>query len=959
MTPHDFLTKWRQNELKERSASQSHFNDLCALLGLLDPVSADPTGEWFTFEKGASKTSGGEGWADVWRKGCFAWEYKGRHANLDKANSQLLQYAVALENPPLLIVSDMDRIVIRTNWTNTVQEKHEFVLDDLIDGALRDRLKAAFLDPETFRPKKSRQELTEETAGEFAGLAQRLRERGNEAHQVAHFVNQLVFCMFAEDVGLLPDNLFTKMLEVSRRDPAQFAENAATLFGAMAHRGGKVGFTAIEWFNGGLFADDHVLPVDADDIDQLRRAAGRDWSQIDPSILGTLFERGLDPAKRSQLGAHYTDRDKIMMIVRPVVIEPLEAEWAEALAIMTALIDKAPRQTKEKLLRGAELGRRTKAIGEASAIHEGFIARLANYRVLDPACGSGNFLYVALRALKDIEHRANLDAEALGLPRGFPRTGPENVLGIELNPYAAELARVSVWIGEIQWMRRNGFEAAKNPILRPLDTIECRDAVLNADGTRAEWPMANAVIGNPPFLGDKKMLSSLGREYTIQMRAAYSGELIGRSDLVCYWFEQAFRQMRQGLLSKAGFVATNSIRQQSNRGVLEKLGNGAPIFEAWSDEPWTVDGAAVRVSLVCFEWGVARAAKLDGRPVDLISSTLAETTHDGDVKRLHENHGIAFQGIKRVGKFEIPRATAIEWLLAPANPNGLKNSDVLRPWASGFDVVRRPQDYWIVDYGWDTSYEAAALYELPFAHVEHVVKPERKGKREARANEMWWIFYWPRPEMRQRLKRVHRYLARPSVSKHHIFRWFDSRVLPDGALVVICREDDTVFGILQSYIHEVWGLTRGSTLEDRPAYTPSTTFETFPFPEGLTPNIPAADYSADPRAQKIAAVAARLNGLRENWLNPADLIVREPEVVPGYPDRVLPKDEEAAKELKKRTLTNLYNARPQWLANAHAALDEAVAEAYGWGDDWRAGLLTDDEILARLFRLNQERAAAQ
>lgn len=416
MTPYDFLTKWRANELKERSASQSHFIDLCALLGLPDPVSADPTGDWFTFEKGASKTSGGEGWADVWRKGCFAWEYKGRHANLDKANAQLLQYAVALENPPLLIVSDMARIVIRTNWTNSVQEKHEFVLDDLVDAAVRDRLRAAFLDPEVFRPKKSRQELTEETAAEFAGLAQRLRDRGHEPHDVAHFVNRLVFCMFAEDVGLLPDHLFTKMLEVSRRSVDEFSQNASTLFGAMAHRGGKVGFTAIEWFNGGLFENDAVLPVTADDIEQLLRAAGRDWSQIDPSILGTLFERGLDPAKRSQLGAHYTDRDKIMAIVRPVIIEPMEARWAEARARMTTLVENAPRQTKEKLLRGAELGKRTRALAEAAAIHESYIEQLAQYRVLDPACGSGNFLYVALRALKDIEHRANLDSEALGFP---------------------------------------------------------------------------------------------------------------------------------------------------------------------------------------------------------------------------------------------------------------------------------------------------------------------------------------------------------------------------------------------------------------------------------------------------------------------------------------------------------------------------------------------------------------
>jgi hypothetical protein len=327
MTPHDFVQKWRGVELKERSASQSHFNDLCALLGVLDPVTADPQGEWFTFEKGASKTTGGEGWADVWRKGCFGWEYKGRHANLDKANAQLLQYSVALENPPLLIVSDMDRIVVRTNWTNTVQEVHDFTLDDLLDGARRERLKQAFTDVEAFKPQKTRQALTEETAREFASLAQRLRERGHEAHQVAHFVNRLVFCMFAEDVGLLPDHLFTKMLEVSRRDPKGFEENARTLFGAMAVKGGKVGFTAIDWFNGGLFEDDHVLPVSTDDIDELIKAARRDWSQIDPSILGTLFERGLDPDKRSQLGAHYTDREKIMMIVKPVIIAPLQAEW--------------------------------------------------------------------------------------------------------------------------------------------------------------------------------------------------------------------------------------------------------------------------------------------------------------------------------------------------------------------------------------------------------------------------------------------------------------------------------------------------------------------------------------------------------------------------------------------------------------------------------------------------------
>lgn len=248
-----------------------------------------------------------------------------------------------------------------------------------------------------------------------------------------------------------------------------------------------------------------------------------------------------------------------MMIVRPVIIDPLEAEWAEALAQITALVEKAPKRTAEKLLTPAERGRATRIVAEATAIHSAFIERLANFRVLDPACGSGNFLYVALKALKDIEHRANLDAEALGLSRGFPRVGPECALGIELNPYAAELARVSGWIGEIQWMRRNGFDAAKNPILRPLDTIECRDAVLNADGTRAEWPVADVVIGNPPFLGDKKMLSELGEDYARMLRRAWS-EVPGGVDLVCYWFAMAWRMIAGGRLRRAGLVSTNSIR---------------------------------------------------------------------------------------------------------------------------------------------------------------------------------------------------------------------------------------------------------------------------------------------------------------------------------------------------------------------------------------------------------------
>ncbi|WP_447952536.1 class I SAM-dependent DNA methyltransferase [Sphingopyxis chilensis] len=961
MTPHDFLKKWRNVELKERSASQSHFNDLCALLGVLDPVSADPKGEWFTFEKGANKTSGGNGWADVWRHGSFGWEYKGRHANLDKAYAQLLQYSVALENPPLLIVSDMNRIVIRTNWTNSVQETHEIALDDLTDGSVRDRLKAAFLDPDQFKPAKSRQDLTEETARDFAGIAQRLRERGHEAHRVAHFVNQLVFCMFAEDVGLLPDSLFTKMLTASRVRPERFEGNAAKLFGAMAE-GGDIDFTPIDWFNGGLFSDNTVLPVSSEDIEQLLSAARRDWSQIDPSILGTLFERGLDPAKRSQLGAHYTDREKIMMIVRPVIIAPLDAEWVEALARMTALVGKAPKRTAERLLSPAERGRATRAIGDAAAVHSAFIERLADFRVLDPACGSGNFLYVALKALKDIEHRANLDAEALGLPRGFPRTGPENVLGIELNPYAAELARVSVWIGEIQWMRRNGFEAAKNPILRPLDTIECRDAVLNADGTGAEWPAADVVVGNPPFLGNKKMIAELGEDYTRKLRKAWP-KVPGGVDLVCYWFAKAWAMMLNRRLLRAGLVSTNSIRGGANREVLKPIVEDGQIFEAWSDEAWTVDGAAVRVSLVCFGPTNNHAATLNGTTVGQIFADLSAERGGFDLTlaaRLATNCGVAFQGPVKVGPFDVSGDVARRWLTTPENPNGRTNADVVRPLLNGMDITRRPSDSWIVNFSEMSSAEAA-LYEVPFEYVRATVKPVRDLNRDESRRTNWWRLGRSGRDLVQACNGLTRAIFTPRVAKYRLFVWASPSSVPDSRVAVIAREDDTAFGILHSKFHELWSLALGGWhgVGNDPQYTPSLGFETFPFPEGLTPDNLAADYADDPRAQAIAAAAARLNDLRENWLNPADLVVREPEVVSGYPDRILPKDEEAAKELKRRTLTNLYNARPQWLANAHAALDAAVAEAYGWGDDWRAGRLTDDEILARLFALNQTRSAEE
>ena len=939
MTPAAFIAKWRAAELKERSASQEHFIDLCRLLGEPTPAEADPTGESYCFERGTRKDGGGKGWADVWKRHHFAWEYKGRHADLDAAFDQLRQYALALENPPLLIVSDMARFRIRTNWTNSVSVSHRFALEDLADATVRARLKWAMSQPERLRPGETRQALTERAAAAFARLAQGLRRRGHPPQAVAHFVNRLVFCMFAEDVGLLPHRMFTRMMQEARRQPGAFAQLAGDLFAAMAG-GGRVGFEQVAWFNGGLFDDDAALDLRPNEIDAVLAAAALDWSQIDPSILGTLFERGLDPDKRSQLGAHYTDRDKIMRIVEPVVVRPILTQWHSAKAKIAALLEQA-RAAKAPATR-------TRRRDRAGRLLAAFLERLRGFTVLDPACGSGNFLYLALQALKDLEHRVQLEAEAMGLERHFPAIGPASVKGIELNPYAAELARVSVWIGEIQWMRRNGFTASRDPILKPLETIECRDAILAPDGGEPAWPAADAVVGNPPFLGGKLLRAGLGGPYVEALQRLYG--LHGEADLVCYWFHKAGELAARGKL--AGLVATNSIRGGRNRAVLDRIAERGAIFDAWSDEPWVVDGAAVRVSLVCFgPKSEDLPRRLNGQEVPRIAADLSAGTVDltraGKVAR---NTGHAFMGDIKGGAFDVPGDLARRWLRLPANPNGRPNADVLKPWVNGMDIVRRPAGKWIVDFGHRMSEAEAALYEAPFAHITEHVRPARKrGRHKARAR-LWWRHVSPGPKAWQALAGLSRYIATPRVAKHRLFVWLDARICPDCQLIVIARDDDTAFGILHSRFHEAWSLRMGTWLGvgNDPRYTPTTTFETFPFPAGLSPDLPAATYAADPRAIAIAQAARRLTELRQRWLNPPEWVEWLEE--PGYPKHPIPRNQTAAQALKTRTLTTLYNTRPPWLTNAHKALDTAVAAAYGWDAD-----ITEDEALKELLARNLEK----
>jgi hypothetical protein len=440
--------------------------------------------------------------------------------------------------------------------------------------------------------------------------------------------------------------------------------------------------------------------------------------------------------------------------------------------------------------------------------------------------------------------------------------------------------------------------------------------------------------------------------------------------------------MQAGRLKRAGLVSTNSIRGGANRVVLARLLEHVPIFEAWSDEPWVNNGADVRVSLVCF--GDGDAARLNGEPVSTIYADLTAPGADGSsldltkAQPLVENASASFQGASKKAKFEVPAALARDWLSLP-NPHGRPNSDVLKPWANGFELSRGPQHQWIIDFGNDLPEAQAALYEAPFTYVVHHIKPERVEKSEPALRDYWWRFGRPRVELRNAVKALTRFIATVAHSKHRFFVWLPLTTSPDQALITFARADDATFGVLHSRLHERWSLRTGTSIGvgNDPRYTPTTCFETFPFPEHLTPadtahqrTEPLADGAlipADlpaavrPHAEAIARAAHTLVARRDAWLNPPEWTERVPEVVPlglatsPYPDRLIARPGFEA-QLAKRTLTNLYNLRPAWLAQAHEALDAAVAAAYGWAD-WTAQM-PDDEILRRLLALNRARAAA-
>jgi hypothetical protein len=971
-----FVSRWANSDFNEQQGAQNHFIELCELLGFSTPSQYNNR-EVYTFEKPVIKAGGESGRADVWFAGRFAWEYKGKRKNLKAAYYQLLEYKDALNNPPVLVVCDFLTYELYLQYPNIPTAHITFTNDDLLQPEFRRYLQWTLEDPTKFLryfedQQQAREKITEDLAEQFAAIADVMRTHGDgwSSMRIARFLTRLIFALFVEDVGLLPRigenggagiGAMSYIIRHTAEAPEGFKPVLTYLFKAMAGEQSDFMMKPVPFFNGGLFraadgSDDGTDVLDITmmgehaPIDILEKVSAADWSAVNPAIFGTLFERALDAGKRAQLGAHYTKESDILLVVDPVLMQPLNRYWEETIAKAAPLLAQLAEGTALTPKQAQE------ARDQLKHLHDEMMARLENTRVLDPACGSGNFLYVSLRALKDLEGRIRALFAPLGLPFRDVVT-PRQLSGIEKDEFAAKLAHVVVWIGYLQWRYEHEGEilhpynprlwdhdqhpqVLPNPIIQDrlnegdLDRILCADAILryDADGKpyEPEWVEADVIMGNPPFLGGKRMRSELGG-YVDDLFTLYANRVPAEADLVCYWYEKARAHIERTQAKRAGLLATNSIRGGANRAVLDRVKQTGDIFMAWSDREWTLEGAAVRISIIGFDDGAQKTYTLNGAPVDHVNSDLQNTIDATKAQSLPENYGLAFMGITPAGPFDITDQRA-QVMLAAQNASGVSNADVVRPYRNADDIVQRSRKAWTIDFGTEMSEEDAARYELPYAYVNLVVRPERlASKQPQREKDKWWIYTRSRPEMRDATKSLSRYIATPLVSKHRIFVWLDPHIIPSNSLDAIAREDDYFFGILHSYAHEIWSLRLGTWLGkgNDPRYTPTTTFETFPFPYP-----PGTENFDDPRVQAISAAAKMLHEEREAWLNPAELISM------GMGE----------KGLRERTLTNLYNAMADYragkgngkqeaaavfaprLAALHDALDAAVLEAYGWGD---------------------------
>ncbi len=1034
-----FIDRWNRAGAAERANCQMFLAELCDLLDVPrpDPATPDTSLNTYVFERavvfryGDGTSSNGR--IDLYKRGSFVLEAKqgaenpasGQEAPLStvvrdqnrrmgrgigsrgtpawdeamlRARGQAEQYVRALPpedgRPPFIIVADVGHsLELYSEFSCSggayvpfpAPGSHRIHLEDLKLEEIRDRLRAVWTDPASLDPSRRSAQVTREIADRLAKLALALEKGGHDPHETAGFLMRCLFTMFAEDVGLLPKSSFSSLLDSLTDNPGHFVPMTEELWTRMNAGGFSTSLRSdVLRFNGGLFEKATALPLTRDQLLLLVEAAKCDWRDVEPAIFGTLLERALDPTERHKLGAHYTPREYVERLVMPTIINPIRAEWEAVRAAVMVFLGE---------------GAANKAIAAVQSFHN----RLRTVRVLDPACGSGNFLYVTLEHLKRIEGEVFDTFDSLGgrqyvMEMQLGAVDPHQLLGLEVNPRAAAIAEIVLWIGTLQWHFRNrGNTPLAEPVIRSFHNIECRDALIEWDAiepvcdesgapvTRwdghstmhhpvtgkevpdesqrvpvvkyinpraATWPAADYVVGNPPFIGSKRMRAVLGDGYVDAIQSAFH-EVPQSADFVMRWWHRAADLVGRGSVRRAGLITTNTLGQTYVRRVVEQHLSGAhpvSIIYAVPDHPWvdSTDGAAVRISMTVLEQGRAagvieqvvdehsRGSGHDDRVIQTVKkygAIHADLSVGIDVtaaRALVANSGLCSVGMKTIGaafQVESPTATA----LGLGRISDLEHH--IRPYMNGREFASTRTDKYVIDLFGLSETEVLARFPDVYQYLALNAQPERALNRNRQFRDQWWIIGHPRPQYRAAVAELNRYICTIETAKHRFFGFVDSLVFPDSTLVTVASGDAYVLGILSSRAHTSWALAQGGTLEDRPRYNKTRCFETFPFPNADSNGVAA-----------IRAVAERLDSHRKarQALHPHLTMTGLYNVLQLLAEDA-PLNENECKIHEDGLVTVL--------REIHDELDRLVAAAYGWPAD-----ISDDDILARLVDLNAERA---
>ena len=930
------------------------------------------------------------------------------------ARHQAQDYARALPVahgwPPFVIVCDVGHCIeVYADFSGQGKNYAQFpdrqsfriFLSDLKDEKVRERLKLIWESPATLDPVRQSAEVTRDISARLAQVSKRLEDRGHNAEDVALFLMRCLFTMFAEDVELLPKDSFSDLLERCKADPSKFPRMVEQLWTAMDK--GDFAFAieqTVRRFNGKLFKDAKALPLEREDIGELHAAAKRDWRKVEPAIFGTLLEQALNPKERAKLGAHYTPRAYVERLVFVTVIEPLRHEWSKVQATAERLkieadqlaTDAEDRARKLKTKDQRELDAIRDARSEAKrtqqqaidTIHD-FHKKLCATRVLDPACGTGNFLYVAMELMKRLEGEvleslADMGGqEALALDK--LAVDPHQFLGLELNPRAAAIAELVIWLGYLQWHFRTKGGQPAEPILRDFKNINFGkpggyDAVMTWDGyprphvevrdgrrvetypnaRRPAWPEAEFIVGNPPFIGGGGIRASLGGAYTEALWSVHK-DINDSADLVMYWWDRAAGELTRAKspLQRFGFVTTNSVSQSLSGGrvIARHLSAKKPIsiLMAIADHPWTKatdKAAAVRIAMTVAVPGrvdgvlreVTREAKLDTDQPQIefavregyINSDLSLGVDVTAVEALVANNGIAHDGVKLHGKGFIVTQYEAE-ALGLGNRDGLDQH--IRPYRNGRDLAAQLRGVLVIDlFGLEAELVRKKFPEV-YQHLLLKVKPERDRNNRATYRDNWWLFGEPRRELRPALSDLKRYVATVDTARHRVFQFLDSSLICDDKVVVVASSDAFDLGILSSSIHVIWSLRAGGWLGvgNDSVYVKTRCFDPYPFP----------DCSEDLK-ERIRDVAEELDAHRKarQAEHPRLTLTQMYNVLEKLTaGEALDADDE---RIKAQGLVLI-------LKELHDKLDALVFEAYGW-----PATLTDEEILERLVALNKKRS---